>query len=347
SFSVIAVAGLLFAGAVFAADHVDAPLIAQDPAADLGDVYAFVNPNDSGEVILAATVAPFAMSGSRFSNAVEYRFNLQNTAAGAQAITITCRFSGQAARCRGSSGINVTSQIGRTAEHKGVRLFAGLRDDPFFFDGVAFNATVATLVPQFTDPGQDTFEGANVLAIVLGIDSDLLSNGGADPVLRFYASTHRRVTDDDDEGDNDGAQLDRTGRPGITTALIDLLASTGKKDQYNQAADIDTWASLFEDEIAANLAALDTLDGVVDNNLLPPPVLASVLVDDRLIIDVSNPVCDAYLAVELGVPQCGGRTLERDVIDDTFGAVVGPGVSDFVGNTSVFLDQFPFLGEPN
>ena len=100
-------------------------------------------------------------------------------------------------------------------------------------------------------------------------------------------------------------------------------------------------------QIAANLAALDTLDGVVGNNLLPPLMLASVLVDDRLLIDLSNPVCDAYLAVELGVPQCGGRTLARDVIDDTFGAVVGPGVSDFVGNTSIFLDEFPFLGEPN
>jgi hypothetical protein len=76
-------------------------------------------------------------------------------------------------------------------------------------------------------------------------------------------------------------------------------------------------------------------------------VLASVLVDDRLLVDVSKPDCDAYLAVELSVPQCGGRTLSRDVIDDTFGAVVGPGVSDFVGNDSTFLADFPFLGQPN
>ena len=47
------------------------------------------------------------------------------------------------------------------------------------------------------------------------------------------------------------------------------------------------------------------------------------------------------------VPQCGGRTLARDVMDDTLGAVVGPGVSDYVGNYSAFLADFPFLAEPN
>ena len=65
-------------------------------------------------------------------------------------------------------------------------------------------------------------------------------------------------------------------------------------------------------------------------------------------VNASVPACDAYLAVELGVAgQCGGRTLERDVIDDTLGAVVGPGVSDYVGNDSTFLVDFPFLGAPN
>ena len=95
------------------------------------------------------------------------------------------------------------------------------------------------------------------------------------------------------------------------------------------------------------LAALDTLDGVPGNALLPAATLASVLVDDRLLVNASIPACDAYLAVELGVPQCGGRTLARDVMDDTLGAVVGPGVSDYVGNDSAFLADFPFLAPPN
>ena len=329
---------------IYAADHLDAPAVSNDPAADINDVFAFINPNDEGELILAATVMPLANSQSRFSDVVEYRFNLQNASSGSPTEYISCRVRGRAIICDGPEGTHVAGPVGRINQHDGLRVFAGLRDDPFFFDLVAFQQTVATLMPQFMDPGVDFFEGLNTLAIVIGIDSSLLSDGGANPLLRVYASTHR--------ADNSGVatssvQVDRMGRPAITTALIDLLASTGKKDQYNQAEDITTWSPLFEAEIAANLAALDTLDGVVGNNLLPTLVLASVLVDDRLLIDLSNPVCDAYLAVELGVPQCGGRTLARDVIDDTFGAVVGPGVSDFVGNTSMFLDEFPFLGEPN
>ncbi|MBT8132562.1 MAG: DUF4331 domain-containing protein, partial [Gammaproteobacteria bacterium] len=358
---------IISCSAVFAADHRDGPLAISDPAADLNDVYAFVNPNDPDEVILAATFMPFAGSHATFSDAVDYHFNLQGMTSGEKPLTIKCSFkNGDEIKCKGKK-IKVKGDINEIATGKGTRVFAGLRDDPFYFDGAAFGATVATLTPQFSDPGTDTFEGANVLAIVLGIESDRLSKHGDETVFKFYASTHRKDggDDDDDDDDDDGndecesddddddrsyyrgsdRQIDRTGRPAINTALIDLLASTGLKDQYNQAEDIDSWAPLFEMEIANNLAALDTLDGVVGNNLLPPMVLASVLVDDRLIIDVSIPECDAYLAVELGVPQCGGRTLERDVIDDTFGAVVGPGVSDFVPNTNNFLDEFPFMGE--
>ena len=339
---IVAALMLSFGAAIQAADHLDGPAVSNDPAADINDVYAFINPNDPGELILVATVMPLANSESRFSDAVDYQFHIQNTAGEANEENISCRFRGRAAICRGPQGIEVGGRQGRINQEAGMRVFAGLRDDPFFFDLVAFQQTVETLAPQFTNPGQDFFTGLNTLAIVVGIDTGLLSGDGS--VFKVYASTRR--------AENPGrgqpsTQVDRMGRPGINTALIDLLASTGKKDQYNQAEDLSSWSPLFENEIANNLAALDTLDGIVGNNLLPPMILASVLVDDRLLVDVSNPVCDAYLAVELGVNQCGGRTLERDVIDDTFGAVVGPGVSDFVGNTSVFLADFPFLGQPN
>jgi hypothetical protein len=334
---------LLASASLNAADHLDGPAVSADPAADINDVYAFVNPNDSGELILAASVMPLATQQSQFSNVVEYQFHVQNTAGGSPAETISCRFRGKAVICKGPQGTQVAGPIGRVNEKDGLRVFAGLRDDPFFFDLLAFRQTVMTLAPQFTNPGNDFFDGLNALAIVIGIDSSLLAEEDAS-VLQVYASTRRA----ENSGLNSASvQVDRMGRPAINTALIDLLASTGKKNQYNQAEDVASWPALFQSEMAANLAALDTLDGVVGNNLLPPVVLASVLVDDRLLVDVSYADCDAYLAVELGVAQCGGRTLERDVIDDTFGAVVGPGVSDFVGNSSTFLADFPFLGDPN
>lgn len=328
-----------FGPAVQAADHRDSPLVVGDPAADINDVYAFVDPNQPGRLVVAATVLPLAGAGSRFSNAVQYRFHFENDDGGRT--LVTCRFPDNRVHCWSSNGMRALGFVGRSTSGNGMRVFAGLRDDPFFFDLAAFNQTRDTLVPAFTHPGDNFFAGLDTLAIVLSIDSARLTANGAAPVVAVYASTARRGLD------GRYRQVDRMGRPGINTALIDLLADTGRKDAYNRAADPATWAPRFQQEMADNLAALDTLDGAA-NALLPANVLASVLVDDRLRVNAAVPACDVYLAVELGVAgQCGGRTLARDVIDDTLGAVVGPGVSDFVANDSTFLGGFPFLGPPN
>lgn len=334
---------LAIAAPAHAADHLDSPTVRTDPAADINDVYTFVNPNDPGELIVAATVIPLASPATRFSDAVEYRFHIDNGIAGDET-TITCRFSKKATvTCNGNNGLHARGSLNSIAYGQHLRVFAGLRDDPFFFDLAAFNTTRTTLSPAFTNPGINFFQGLDTMAIVLGIRSERVTRKGSAKVLKVYASTARVA----DEVLDTRVQIDRMGRPAINTALIDLLASTGKKNAYNAASDPATWAGQFQAEMASNLAALDTLDGVVGNALLPPATLASVLVDDRLIVDAGNPSCGAYLAVELGVPQCGGRTLTRDVIDDTLGAVVGPGVSDYVGNDSAFLADFPFLAEPN
>jgi hypothetical protein len=469
---------IAFAAPAFAADHRDGPLATNDPTADINDVYPFINPNDPSELIVALTAVPVASFNSHFSDVVEYKLHLDNGAAGGQT-TFTCTFPNEATRvsCRNASGtLTAEGGLNRTVANGNLRVWAGLRDDPFFFDLDAFNRTRTAIAPRFTSPGVNFFAGLNTMSIVFGIKHAQLTNNGANPTLKVYASTNRTgdagignsmsgawydvanpghglVVHVIDGGpspapdklvtywavyDNSGAQLnlygvgdiasnsnsvtvplashtggafpptssgsrvenqfgsitlnftscnsgtmtvaptrsgfapttvslirltqvldlpcsllstgqiDRMGRPGINTALIDLLASTGKKDAYNRAVDPAGWAAAFTSEMTANLTALDSLDGISGNAVLPPATLASVLVDDRLIIDTRIATCNAYLAVELGVAgQCGGRTLARDVIDDTFGAVVGPGVSDNVANDSTFLADFPFLGSSN
>lgn len=469
---------LLIAGAAHAADHRDSPLTTADPSADLNDVYLFMNPNNPDELVTAQTVVPFANFNSRFSDAVEYRLHIDSAAVN---LRIDCRFSEQGNRvsCNGPNGLAASGGIERTIQGTGMRVWAGLRDDPFFFDLPAFNRTRATLQPSFTAPGVNSFTG-NTLALVIAIDRTRLYNAGANTVLKVWSSTNRvgetgisagftgfwydrakpghgahievlapatpggpdriaaawyvynafgqqrwivgegtisgniatipaafytdgglfppnfnprdvqtrpfgvlRFTfsscntgslaytgaNPAEFGSMEGnvtltrltqikdlpctfysaGQVDRNGRPGVNTVAINVLPNTGTalKDAYNRASDPATWAPLFQAEMQANLAALDTLDGIVGNALLPPATLAGVLVDDRLIIDTSKPNCDAYLAVELGLPSCGGRTLARDVIDDSLGAIVGPGVSDNVANDSVFLGDFPFLGRPD
>jgi hypothetical protein len=348
---------VLTSSIVQAADHLDSPLVQSDPAADINDLYAFMNPNNPGELILVATVMPLADANSRFSDAVEYRFNIQNLASG-QDYVIGCKALGRAddlMKCelQNMQGRKVFAYVGTQSGNPNsrLRIFAGLRDDPFFFDLAAYRQTVATASPQFSNPGTDFFSGLGTLAIVIGIDSDLLTSGGVEPVLSVYASSHRLRNRFDFSGDNriirEDNQVDRKGRPAVNTALIDLFGtSPAMKDAYNSNDDPATW-SQFIPEMQMNLEILDTLDGVSGNALLPANVLATVLAEDRLLVDTSQAVCDAYLAVELGVPQCGGRTLQRDVIDDTFGAVVGPGVSDFVGDSNVYLADFPFLFPAN
>lgn len=340
----IVLAQAVSAPAALAADHLDSPTVRTDPAADINDLFAFVNPNDSGELIVAATLIPLAGANTRFSDSVEYRFHIDNGIAGDET-TIRCTFKkSNQVFCTGNNGLAARGAVGSIVSGQHLRVFAGLRDDPFFFDLAAFNTTRDTLTPSFTNPGFNFFQGLNTMSIVLGIRSERVTAKGAAPVLKVYASTARVA----DARLGTYTQIDRMGRPAINTALIDLLTSTGKKDAYNASQNPADWAGQFQAEMAGNLAALDTLDGVVGNALLPPDVLASVLVDDRLIVDASIPHCGPYLAVELGVPnECGGRTLDRDVMDDTLGAVVGPGVSDYVGNDSNFLADFPFLAVPN
>lgn len=465
-------------GTALAADHMDSPIVKNDPAADITDIFAFVNPKDPSETILITNVVPMATSNSRFSDQVDYIFHVDN---GSGDRSITCTFLDLATRfsCTGPTGVSASGPLNQVVQGQNMRVYAGLADDPFFFDSAAFNKTKATLVPQFHNPGTNGFANMNILTMTLGIKSSMLSDGGAHPVLKFYSSTKRfgggglnggftgswydpansghgftlqvlppaiaiggtkkllyavwyvydaqgkqswingvgeindnhvdinfayttkdgafppifggkspsvvpwgtlsfdftscnqgtvhyngsaaglgsgdipltRLTQTDGQSCSllINGQIDRGGRPGVSTVLIDLLAphQPTLKDDYNRAENPTDW-QMFAPEIQKNLAALDTLDGIVGNNLLPPNVLAPILADDRLIIDVSKPACDAYLAVELGVTtQCGGRTLHRDVVDDTLGAIVGPGVSDYVADDNVFRSDFPFVGVAN
>lgn len=171
----------LAAGPAFAADHRDAPAVEADPSADVNDYYTFVNPNDPEEAILIMTVNPLANNATQFSTAVEYYFLFENSVG--QSARIECGFSetlevncsvvGRADGVTASAGgalntINVN-------DAGDMRVYAGLTDDPFFFDLAAFQETQRTGTPAFTDPGTDFFAGLNTLAIVIGIDADLIS----------------------------------------------------------------------------------------------------------------------------------------------------------------------------
>ena len=74
------------------------------------------------------------------------------------------------------------------ATRRGIKAFAGVRDDPFFFDLVQFKKIIAGEAASFRNPGIDTFAGTNVLAIVVELPSARL--GGTK--LGVWGTTSRR-----------------------------------------------------------------------------------------------------------------------------------------------------------
>lgn len=165
-----------------------------------------------------------------------------------------------------------------------------------------------------------------------------------------------------------GALIDRMGRPGVNTALTNPFGvykkvmndasnepSNDTKDRYNKDGDAASWDSTWARATAQHIAIFDGLDKICGNQAFFNAVantfygtLAAVLAGDALHVDTSKSMCNAYLEVETGAPGCGGRRLDYDVMDATYGLLAGGTavVTDGVANDSTFLSSFPFLAAP-
>lgn len=88
------------------ADHQDSPAAVNDPAADINDVYSFINPKDASELVLVATVNPIANPATRFSDAVLYNLNLTNGAGVDNRIQCTFTLPDEAWQRARATGLN-------------------------------------------------------------------------------------------------------------------------------------------------------------------------------------------------------------------------------------------------
>jgi hypothetical protein len=193
---------------VRASDHLDGPRTTADPQADITDVFAFTSPENPAHVVLAMAVSPNATPGAGFAAAVDYVFRVRRVTA-PQPLTIdstpldvTCRFAGGDASpatvtCTAPGGLSATVAVGDASgggtASSPLRVFAGLRSDPAFFDRYGALATVANGRASFT--GQNAFAGQNVLAIVVEVDTHAAfaaDAGAARPMLAVAAETVRR-----------------------------------------------------------------------------------------------------------------------------------------------------------
>lgn len=208
--------GLLTAGGLlWAADHIDAPAVTGPSSASLGsditDVYAFQSPADNSKMVFVINtqglLSPTATSTASFPSNVMYEMNIDNTGDNVEDLVIQCLVQNNKLRVYGpvapmspglSSRVMTSGTMTETAvtaygatapsvgTNNGIRVFAGPRDDPFFFDLVRFKEIIAGTQSSFRSPGVDAFAGTNVMSIVVEVPKNLL---GAAATLNVWAES--------------------------------------------------------------------------------------------------------------------------------------------------------------
>lgn len=200
--SAAAIALMIPGGLLTAADHLDPPALT-DPAvdatpdrpADIADLYAWHT--DSSVIVALTFSGPQATTQpAAFDRDVLYTVNISNAMPRTTAdIPVRIRFG------RGSGnqvGVKVSGLPGVSGDligpvetdlvKDGVRVRAGLFDDPFFFDLQGFRDTLATGTLSF-DKDRDFFAGQNLTAIVMEIPRDRIANGAN--LVDIWATTAR------------------------------------------------------------------------------------------------------------------------------------------------------------
>ncbi len=195
------------AASVDAADHTDPPDLSSDTAADIGDYYAW---HDGDNLIVVLTVAgnadPVAGQQPDFDRDVLYGIHFSEGADASPSFSATAdiwvRFGEDS---DGNVGMQITNFPGADAAVEGAvgstinvssggQAWAGLADDPFFFDLEGFNNLVSTgaatsFASLDTGTPRDTLMGQNASVIVLEFPADEVAN--SDGVIHTWATTSR------------------------------------------------------------------------------------------------------------------------------------------------------------
>jgi hypothetical protein len=191
---------LLLQSRTQAADHRDSPSTTADMAADINDLYVFRSKDPAAgatdRTVFVMTVLPLADTTSRFSDKVDYEFRIEQDG-GAQTFTIKCNANGatpQVISCTGPGGASKSIEFNVVdagdAANDDMRVFAGLRDDPFYFDLDDFKTVASSGDPSelVDNTGTDFFLAKNTLAIVVDVKNSLF---GAATKLKVHAATNR------------------------------------------------------------------------------------------------------------------------------------------------------------
>ncbi len=384
-------------------DHADTAENVNRAGADLNDLYIFPSPENPNNVVLAMDVWGLIPAGQTrsFDPRVLYQFKIDTTGDSVEDLVIQAKFEGTGPRQRvriagpirpdrrGTQSVFMDPLpiLGRVNQPfapsptAGLRVFAGVREDPFFLDLEQFYAilpdrmTPLTLrqvnlpdpntpkAPGWRLPGaaRDFFNNLNTLAIVVELPRAQLGGG----VIRVW------ITASVLEGSsNNYRQQSRMARP-LTSEVLGTVTNRDheKKNKQNPREDI---GGTLEREVEDFLVFPAERSEAIRN------VIRSVLIPDVMIVDLSQTGEAAFLGFETGGAtsdtrsRFGGRKLIDDVVDIDLMVIFGdtipklglapddmkekpPFIRDNVGPQSNIIDPatnlprplpFPFLPPP-
>ncbi len=368
-------------------DHFSGPRAIAGPAGDICDLYAFPSPERPGRLVLVMNVLPQAGPSALFSDAIVCRFRLRPLSVAAtgpaaafsfgtpeQEIVFDVTFDaprrdGDAASVQTGQCIPPAGAPGAFRVHDaqggcadGLRVFAGLRSDPFFMDVPAWRETVIAGRLAFKQVGSNNLAGLNVLSIVVEVDCAPLLHSGGGPLFAVVGETVA--------AGKLPIRIERVGRPEMKNVILiwkdydpvnrdmELRDIYNLEDAFHMSKD---YRGAYRARLNANLAVFDRLDGKTDWPLDAQGAhpLTELLLADYLVVDVSKPYAeDSFFEIEQALLQgrthatCGGRSLNDDMMDTLYTLLInagnGPRIGDGVDQaTAPAARTFPYLAPPN
>ena len=358
-------------------DHVDGPRSIGEPAADITDLFAFTSPENPARTVLAVCVFPSAGEDAIFSNVIDYSIAVRRvTVAGVgnaakfqpadDEIRFSFRFevlkrdaAGKAIQrgvCTLPDGrelsLTVNDEKGASTPEGDVRVFAGLRSDPFY---LAWDVAELKKLPNL-------LQHNNVLCMVVEFDTRRV----LDPAKGSLFGAIAETVPPQPRGllGPPVPRIDWVGRPEQTNMRLNNPAMSGiddLRDLWNQQTPFaipKELQPLFLQRLKDSLANWDMLDGKADWTPEALAANANVFLDDFLLFDVAKPITDeSHLEIEKstidGRPYQtgGGRTVDANSIDILLTWLVNRD-REFLqggatGATKPGMKVFPYFATPN
>lgn len=205
---------LALAGIIYAADHIDAPAVTGQ-SSDITDLYVFQGENKNNMVFVANTqglLSPTASGSAKFNENTLIQFSIDNNGDNVEDLVLQAKYDAASTKMnvygpikptttgttsvlegRQTATVQVTEygmspKIGKVND---ISVFAGPRDDPFFFDLTAYKAVIGGTASSFKNPGTDTFAGTNVLSLVIEVPKSML--GATTGKINVWATTRNKI----------------------------------------------------------------------------------------------------------------------------------------------------------